>query len=184
MEVIMKVSDVITYIDELKENKFTNPNKLRWVNDVDARVWADIYKYTDFKEVATVIGQAAYSIPDSVDFSRVEAVFVNGVKIHKIDHSALNTTGYYRGADGKINIYPVPTTAGQTIRIAYSLPFTEHASVNDDVLVSAPYSKIYWQYISAQIDWFKDDIDKYNNSIGLFNASMKEYALWWIEKNK
>jgi hypothetical protein len=178
------MSDVIAYIDELKANKYGQGNKIRWVNDDDGIVWSEIYKYTDFKEVSTVIGQAAYAIPDSVDFSRIEAVFVNGVKIHKIDHSMLNTTGYYRGADGKINIYPVPTVAGQTIRIAYNLPFAAHTTVDDDVLVSEPYSKIYWQYISAQIDWFNDDIVKYNNSITLFNTSMKEYADWWNEKNK
>lgn len=177
----MKINEIVARIDGLKPNKYTATTKRDWINQVDGMIWEEVYKYTGFADIMREEGVAAYSLPVGVRFEMITNVYVDSDDIHKISHRDFETTGYFRGVDGKLNIYPVPseddTVAG--LRIAYRLPFTPHAADTEEVYIQPPYDKVYDDYISAMIDKYNQNMDGYNNHMGFYNNSIKEYIDWY-----
>lgn len=57
-------------------------------------------------------------------------------------------------------------------------------TLNKEMLVSRPYDKLYIYYLEAQIDLSNQEIDRYNNSIQLFNEAYQEYANYWNRTHK
>lgn len=106
-------------------------------------------------------------------------------KIIRIDSSYADTTGYFRGSDGKLNIYPVPTAddviAG--LEIKYLIPFTRHAADTENVYVDAPYEKMYYEYLIAKMHCFSKDYASYNNWADMFNGTFGEYIDFLASKN-
>ncbi len=177
----MLISEIIARIDSLKPNKYTSAVKLGWINQVDGMIWDEIYKYTGFANIMREEGVAEYELPNGVKFEMITNVYVDGMEIYKISHRDFETTGYYRGTDGKLNIYPVPTEddteAG--LRIAYRMPFTPHEEDTEDVFMQPPFDKAYDDYIAAMIDKYNLDMDGYNNNMAFYNNSVKEYIDWY-----
>lgn len=177
----MLISEIIARIDSLKPNKYTSAVKLGWINQVDGMIWDELYKYTEFADIMREEGVAEYELPNGVKFEMITNVYVDGMEIYKISHRDFETTGYYRGTDGKLNIYPVPTEddteAG--LRIAYRMPFTPHEEDTEDVFMQPPFDKAYDDYIAAMIDKYNLDMDGYNNNMAFYNNSVKEYIDWY-----
>lgn len=177
----MLISEIIARIDSLKPNKYTSAVKLGWINQVDGMIWDELYKYTGFANIMREEGVAEYELPNGVKFEMITNVYVDGMEIYKISHRDFETTGYYRGTDGKLNIYPVPTEddteAG--LRIAYRMPFTPHEEDTEDVFMQPPFDKAYDDYIAAMIDKYNLDMDGYNNNMAFYNNSVKEYIDWY-----
>ena len=179
--VCMKISEIIARVDDLKPNGYSFTTKLGWINHVDGMVWNEIYKYTGFTNIARQAGVSAYDLPVGVDFNLVTNVYVDGKEIYLISHRDFETTGYYRGVDGKLNIYPTPTEndAAPGLRVAYRLPFVPHTNAEEEAYIPAPYDKAYDDYIAAMIDKYNREYDEYNNNMNFYNNSIKEYAVWY-----
>jgi len=178
----MKICDIITRIDGLKPNKYSSTTKLSWINHVDGMIWEELYKYTDFSDIMREKDVAAYELPAGVKFEMITNVYVDGMEIYKISHRDFETTGYYRGTDGKLNIYPVPAKDDDTtpgLKIVYRLPFTPHASVDEEPFMQPPFDKAYDDYIAAMIDKYNLDMEGYNNNVNFYNAGIKEYIDWY-----
>lgn len=174
----MKISDIIARFDALKPNKYSATVKLGWINHVDGAVWNELYKYTGFSNIMRLKDVAAYALPAGVDFNLVTNVFVDGEEIFLITFKDFETTGYYRGADGKLNIYPIPTVADSVagLREVHKLPFVPHVSIDEDIYIPAPFDKVYDDYLTAMVDKYNQEMDKYQNSMNFYNASFDEYA--------
>lgn len=177
----MEISDIIARADGLKPNKYTTAAKLDWINHVDGMVWNEIYKHTGFADVLRQANTAAYDLPEGINFEQITNVYIDGKDIYKISHRDFETTGYYRGTDGKLNIYPVPNEddTSPKMRIAYRLPFTPHEDDTEDVFIPSPYDKAYDDYLMAMFCKFNDDMDGYNNYTAFYNNDIKEYADWY-----
>lgn len=48
-----------------------------------------------------------------------------------------------------------------------------------ELLVYAPHNKLYNVYLSAMIDFYNGEYDKYQNSITMFNSHFGEYMRWY-----
>lgn len=179
--VCMKISEIIARVDELKPNKYSTMTKLNWINQVDGMIWNEIYKYTGTKDVLRQEGTASYDLPVGVNFEMVTNVFVDGYEIFPISYRDFETTGYFRGTDGKLNIYPVPKKSDTEpgLRIVYRLPFTPHVNADEEVFMQPPYDKAYDDYIAAMIDKYNLEMDGYNNYVSFYNNGIKEYADWY-----
>lgn len=177
----MKISDIIARIDDLKPNDYASATKLTWVNHVDGYVWNEIYKHTDFIDVEREEGVSAYDLPEGVNFEMVTNVYINGREIYPIKHGDIDTTGYYRDTDGKLNIYPVPeeddTKPG--LRIVYRVPFKEHKDTEEEAFILPPYDVAYDDYIAAMIDKYSQDMESYSNNVAFYNNSIDEYERWY-----
>lgn len=55
---------------------------------------------------------------------------------------------------------------------------------NETVLViPVPYDDVYRYYVEAQIDYGNGEIDKYNNSMGMFNQAYETMSGWYIRNH-
>ena len=180
--VCMKISEIIARVDGLKPNKYSAEIKLDWINRVDGMIWDDVYQYTDIAEIMRQQGVSAYDLPQNIKFEMVKKVYVDGRQIYIIENGDIETTGYYRGTDGKLNIYPVPAKDDDTtpgLKIVYRLPFTPHASADEEPFMQPPFDKAYDDYIAAMIDKYNLDMEGYNNNVNFYNAGIKEYIDWY-----
>lgn len=67
-------------------------------------------------------------------------------------------------------------TVGLTADSAGTLTFDGSAT---ELMVSAPYDKIYRSYLSAMIDFANGEFNNYNNSMQLFNKQFYELSNWY-----
>jgi len=180
----MLISAIITRIDELKPNGYTSTTKLGWINQVDGMIWNEIYKHTGFSDILRLANTAAYALPTGVDFNLVTEVYVDGEPILPITFKDFETTGYYRGTDGKLNIYPVPTASDTVagLREVHRLPFVPHTAISESIYMPVPYDKAYDDYICAMIDKYNQDMEGYNNNMSFYNADTKEFAAWYKDQ--
>ena len=171
----MYIKDIIIALNEVKPNPYSSTVKLDWVNHVEGAAWNEVFKYTSIATLVKVNG--IYNLPAGVSFNNIVDIYVDGDPIGKV--ATPSTTGYLRNSNTSIIIYPVTT---DTVELVYLQPFVAHTSIEDAVLIPEPYSKVYWQYISAMVDVFNKETKNYDNSVGLYNASFKEFMDWWRDK--
>ena len=195
------VNEVLQTVDALKENTFDTIAKLQWINEVDGNIWTELFQYKVMVTTTTEEGVSKYDLPPVASFNRVTNIYLNGVEIPKLSNSQYKTTGYSRvvptpGGGGvvvmgmptdieTIEIYPTPTEEVE-LAISFLLPFEPHDIsdiVNATVLAESPFEKIYIHYISAMIDFYRQEYDSCNNMINMFNDSFVEY-MDWLVKNK
>lgn len=183
----MPISDYTTILDtDLRPgNPYSAALKLQWINEVEGSIWNDIYKYKTSIGILRLTGIAAYALPAGVDFNKITNVYVDGIEIKRIDASFKDTTGYFRGSDGKINIYPLPTAnddaAGLTV--SYLTPVTKHTLDSETPYAESPFDRMYYEYLCAKVDLFLKNYDDYTNSIAQFNTTYKEYVIWWADRS-
>lgn len=76
-----------------------------------------------------------------------------------------------------ISLFDVETTEPE----AYD-PAAE--SINDTVLlVPDPHSEMYLLYLSSKIDYWNGDIERYNNSMLMYNAQYELFRCWYNKNN-
>lgn len=51
--------------------------------------------------------------------------------------------------------------------------YTETTPIDTELLVPAPFDKVYLYWVEAQVDYWNGEPAKYNNSIELFNTEYK-----------
>ena len=79
-----------------------------WINEVDEAIWHEIYKRASKQEIMRTDGTAAYSLEEGKEFQHITKVYNDGSELPRLKDPRPQTTGYFRGSDGKLNIYPVP----------------------------------------------------------------------------
>lgn len=78
--------------------------------------------------------------------------------------------------DGRIKIEVVDTHAGGT-----ETPFSPYSPQEHqrELLVSAPYDKIYPLYLQMQIHYYDGETTRYNNAAALFAAAYGDFTAWY-----
>jgi len=174
----LKIREVIQRVDELRPNRFGDKLKIDWCWDVDSAVRNDLIPEYTVHPIQRKAGQSAYNLPEDVSFSDIVLVYVEGKQIDKIDVRSLNRPGYFF-ADDKINFYPIPHQTDKEpgqIRIVARKPLEKYTTLDQELLLPDSQLKIYMWYLLAQIAYFNDDIDTYNNDMLQFNTAWDEYA--------
>lgn len=70
---------------------------------------------------------------------------------------------------------------------AEKISFDEYSSDTKDdtmLLVSEPYNEIYIHWLSAQIDYFNGEYDRYANSMQMYNAAYSAYSRHYHRTHK
>ena len=50
---------------------------------------------------------------------------------------------------------------------------------NEELLVKPPYENLYMYWLFMKIDFFNDELDRYNNDAILFNSEYADYAAYF-----
>lgn len=179
------IREVITRVDELRPNRFGDNLKIDWCWDVDAAVRNDLIPEYTVYPIQRIADQGAYDLPEGVSFSDIILVYIEGRPIDKIDVRSQNKPGYFY-ADSKINLFPVPHQSDQAsgeIRIVAKSQLKKYTDLDQKLLLPDSQLKIYQWYLLAQIAYFSDDIEGYNNDMMQFNTAWDDYAKQ-LQRNK
>ena len=114
----MTIIEVITHVDTVKPNSYGQPEKIKWLSDLDGVIKAEIIDTHEGGE--------------DISFS-----------------------GY-----------------------------TDETDLNTELLVPAPYDKLYTHYLEMQIDYANNEYGKYNNSTMMYNTAYNAYQLYYNSRHK
>ena len=122
----MTINEAITLVDEIKPNTYDENIKIKWLSELDGRIFND------------VIMTHEHDLVEDEEGNMVEPKF----------------TGY------------------------------DENSENEELLIPDTYADIYRSWLIAQIDFANGEPDRFNNSIMMYNNSLKEYYDWYNRNNK
>jgi len=187
----MTLKEVITAVDNIKPNAFSNETKTAWVNEVEGMVQTEVLLF-DISDVYTLHyydekSMTGISFPDSKTMVCPRSLGIN--KGSKIKISGLAT---YANNNTE-NFMTVADVASDHLTYIFAdNTFTDTGDEGDagtatvsidgedtELLVPSPHSKIYWTYLSAMIDFANGEYDKYNNTLAVFNQFFGEYMRWY-----
>ena len=219
----MTIKSLIELVDSFAPNACTKEQKLYWYNQCESIIKNKAkpsFKYLETDFVGGVV-----KLPDGYNSEDIEAVYVNGRLMDKLDfrsgfvkrnqkgakigivlreHHTEIKEKVYRGdiffEGDKITMPGHDFFVGDKLEIQSSL-FDGEVTVLDvkedelfvnrlfetndcegkavlsleiEVLLSAPYDKLYIDYILAQMDYYNKDYEGYNNNSYLFNELLDE----------
>lgn len=183
------IQEIKTFLQGIKPDAATISDAvlIQLINEVDGYIFCNILKQQSTQNISLVQNQSEYTLSTGVNFDHVDQVYLYDNPLFKIDQGFKDTTGFYKGStNNKIKIYPVPTASdavGVTnLTITYLNQFTRYTALTDYVLVNAPHDKMYYEYISAKINLFNENMSSYNDMVTLYNASMLDYKAWYEER--
>lgn len=185
------IKNITDSVDLLKPNNFTDAQKIGWINRLEKDVKSKIIRNFVKHEIQRVIDVSEYDLPDGVTFEDIEVVYLDGIKASRLDERSYlendGDIGYYKTTNGKIGINPTPTMTDEAtncgIRLVYLSPFTEYTATSDTLLISDSFKEVYEFYLMAEMYFFTQDYDNYNNLTLRFNDAWDKFAKWYNSKN-
>lgn len=62
-------------------------------------------------------------------------------------------------------------------------PFTPYEDGSVELIAAFPYDVVYVYWLMAQIDLAASELNRYNNSMELFNKALNDYKAWYNRNN-
>lgn len=75
---------------------------------------------------------------------------------------------------------------GMIARVVMQIEPVQYQYPNDlgaELLVKAPWDKVYAQYLEAMIDYHNREYNNYNAVMTMFNNDFEEYKKWYIREH-
>lgn len=57
--------------------------------------------------------------------------------------------------------------------------YDDNTSLNTELIVQSPYDIVYIYWLQSQIDYWNQELGKYNNSITMYNTAYSEYERYY-----
>lgn len=188
----MTIAELMDYVDCVKPNAFSLREKIMWLNEVEGMVQTDVLLFAAPSLIAycpdgswegsgvTFPDDATMVFPLPPGCHPGGTVTVTGFR----DYAA-NALTEQRilavSADGRLLKF-APGTFTQTGEsgetAAVHLDFVGGSA---ELLVGAPYHKIYYAYLTAMIDFANGEYHKYQNAMALFNSFFDCFTRWYAQ---
>lgn len=167
--------DILTDIDERYTNTFTQPQKIRWLNQVQREMFREtaLEGILHFK---TVAGLAVYNEIQNIDFDLIESVTVNDiVYTFKRKGQKLDDYNYIKVNDDTIGLYPTP----DSIMDVYVYYKRRPATITTENLTSTPvlkedYIEILKYGVIIIMAKARGDVALANNYVMDYELALKE----------
>ena len=185
-----QIGALITAIDSLKPNPYTNDQKLEWLDEVEGRIIAEVVKMYE-KQVITVTSDIlTYNLNSGYNSMDIVDVFFDKKTVSRTDIRELydayitdNTT--YTDANTNNSTLVFQTGKNVEVIIIYQKKHVPYmvagwtVSSQYYLLVESPYSQIYMAYVEAKIDWYKKNYEGYNNNMAMFSEVFEAFTKWY-----
>lgn len=109
---LVDIREVISYIDEIKPNAFSDKIKTSWISDVDSSIRTELMKVYQYAEITTENDLIAYGLPMGVSFDDIVKIYINGKERDKLDYRSFIAVG--------TDQFSLPS-GGTNIRIVWQL---------------------------------------------------------------
>lgn len=188
----MKITDVITYVDRIKPNAFTDDDKARWISEVEGLVATEVF-LLDPGEIKPYVISASFTAegmcfpeenlirltdPIPEEFYAGGLLAITGGQIYAANSGSTKYRIKRISADGcEIRIDGTFTATGRDPDTApWTLLFDGSEA---ELIVKSPHDKIYAAYLIAMIDFANGEYNKYQNTFAMFNNFWGEYCRWF-----
>ncbi len=178
----IKLDEVIGRIRRIKDcDGYDNGDILDWINEIEGRVISDVIKTYEKQVISLTKDVLIYNLLSGYNSYDVVDIFINKVPVTKTNIRDLynayftddSTLVFQAGKDAEVII----------IYQKKHVPYSLSAVSSTYLLIEHPHSKIYLEYVSAQVDLYNKEYKAYNNSITVFNNSFSEFERWYKQRN-
>ena len=188
----MTIKELMDFVDRVKPNAFSPAEKTVWLNEVEGMVQTDVLLFAEASVLSYVYDAewegTGVCFPDDRTM-----VFPAPTEFH---------------AGGELTVSGCSDYAGNEITAKRVLECSENGSVltfekgtfrsvgkegesgpvkavfdggPTELLVSAPYHKIYYTYVMAMIDFANGEYNRYQNTMALFNSFFDCFTRWYAQ---
>ncbi|MGN0962220.1 MAG: tail fiber domain-containing protein [Clostridia bacterium] len=188
----MTIKELMDFVDRVKPNAFSPAEKTVWLNEVEGMVQTDVLLFAEASVLSYVYDAewegTGVCFPDDRTM-----VFPAPTEFH---------------AGGELTVSGCNDYAGNDITAKRVLECSENGSVltfekgtfhsigkegesgslkavfdgsSTELLVSAPYHKIYYTYVMAMIDFANGEYNRYQNTMALFNSFFDCFTRWYAQ---
>ena len=147
----MKAYEAITEANDLSPNQYGNDLKLRWLKDLDGRIWHELMERREAPEKTA-------PWPNPLDTGEETVVYEDGDEFSMSDHGAFGSGG----------------SASQ------ASPEEAFADTEIVLLVPEPWARdVYVNYLLSRVAQANAEAERYNLYASFFNIAYGEYAAWY-----
>ena len=181
----MKLKDVIAFCDRVKPNAFTDEDKTQWVNDFETMTQMeefllhpdDIVTYvweSEYIGDIEFIDERTIRIPEEFEARENGVVTISGLSSLSGNNGTYAVEQMFQ--DDREIVF-----AGTSFTIG-----TDHGGLfydgkNAELILPDMWQKLYISYLTAQIDLFNGEYDKYENTLAVFNSYYQDYKVWYSD---
>ena len=155
----MKVRELLTTIDRLRPNAYTDEEKLHFLNTIEGRIYKEI------------VEKAEPPKPPPLPLIEEDETETEESETEETETEETKPDEQEKKKE------PLPP------RPHCFKPFRE-GDEEKDLIVSIPYTDIYIYYLAAMIDFYNGDSGRYNDTMVLFNQAWEDYAAYYRATHK
>ena len=169
----MLIQNIIDDINIRYPNGFSDEQIIKWINLVVEENWEDLA--VDEVYTATLLtGEPTYQLPNTIDFSGINAVYVNEKEYTPKalpDYKTQNI--YFKEEEGAITFNPKPN-GGENLYIYHLHKPEQISTAQDDLRIRPQFAEIVKNAIFIIIAKAGSYVDLANNYVYDFNAALED----------
>lgn len=159
----MTVREILTTVDRLRPNAFTDQEKLQFLNTIEGRIYREILEKAEpprrkRPKPMKLQEETTEEIPETEEAPETENVQEEKPAPEGGGFLSLQKERCFR-------------------------PFRE-GEEERELAVGIPYTDIYIYYLAAMIDFYSGDSGRYNDSMAMFNRAWEDYAAHYRATHK
>lgn len=174
----MTIIEAIQAVDSLKPNNYSELEKIQWLSELDGTIKAEIidthesaYSEDDIEDaINEYIKGNVLKYEKEVN----EYAEVNGVSIEEARAQIPFKEISYKEAREHIE-----KNCSELVFNGYN----ENTSLETELIVPAPYDRLYKSWLESRIDYANGEYAKYNNSVTVFNTDYLSYQRAYNRKH-
>lgn len=185
----MTISDVLEYVDDVKENEFTEAEKVQWINEIEGYVQIQIMLLAQ-PECKRYYASNTTEIAGIAFPTDSQMVLPKKIKAHKGGYISIeDLSDYSQNNKSDLEILGVSEdrrtlTFAEGTFVAGAEPESGTAKIifdcaDTELLVPAPYEKLYYEYLLSKISENLEESREQNNRLATFRDTWENYAAWY-----
>lgn len=161
----MTIEEVLAQVDELKPNQYSDTVKISWLSKLDSKIFVEVIsRYEVEKEEVEEEAEEEEVIPkgragEDPDIPE-DVPILPDIPEHEPEEEEDEETD-------------ITVFNGYTVN-----------DMSTTLLVDDAYADLYVDYIFAQIDYNNQELDRYSNSMFMFNSKYADYKNFYNRTHK
>lgn len=185
----MKLRAMLDYIDRMRPNNFREEDKIRWLNEIEAKIHREVYltppddivlyqpggewkmSGIEFPDDMTMI------LPEPITAWKYGTVTVEGLETYSANNGAFSVK--YVDEEGMLLMkgglpFPAYDLGPEKGEVTVKTTMDEVSLLLDDIWI-----QLYYLYVFSRMDLANAEYDRYNNSRTAFNEEWSALKKWY-----
>ncbi len=170
----MTIEEVLAQVDELKPNQYSDIVKISWLSKLDAKIFIEVIsRYEIEKEEPEKEEEEEEELIARESEEPEEPENPDEPEDEPEDVPILPDIPEHDDTDDENKEDDITVFNGYTVN-----------DMSTTLLVDEAYADLYVDYIFAQIDYNNQELDRYNNSMFMFNSKYADFKNYYNRTHK